>query len=104
MEEEFSVEKFLIPRRLNDGAQFFIWELDTAIIFIVTMLMFALLFDGLGLLIGAVVGLRATKLLSRLKELGGKQVVMGALYWYTPSTVWPAFKNAPISYIREYSA
>lgn len=102
MEEEIDIEKFLIPRRLNDKAQFFIWELDTAIVFMVTIILFSLLFDAWGILIGAFVAIKATKWLNNLKEMGGKQIVMGFLYWYSPSTMWPAFKNTPPSYIREY--
>lgn len=96
-------EKFLIPRRLEDGAQFFIWDADSAVLFISCILMCSLLLQLWGFLVGALVGYYATKLLSNLKEMGGKQVVMGVLYWYTPSRWWPAFKHLRCeSHIREY--
>ena len=97
-------EKYLIPRRLEDGAQFFIWQADSAVLFIFCLLASSLMFGLWGLLIGVACGYYAVKLLSNLKELGGKQTVMGALYWYTPSRWWPALKSLRCeSHIREYT-
>lgn len=97
-------EKYLIPRRLDDRAQFFLWEADTAVLFIGSLLMCSLLFGLWGFLIGVVMGYQLTKMLANLKEMGGKQIVMGVLYWYTPSSWWPVFRHTPESHVREYSA
>lgn len=103
MQAEIDIEKFLIPRRLDDKGQLLFWDVDTAMIFIITVMFSSMMFDLWGLVIGLYVGVKLVKVLANLKEMGGKQVIMGVLYWYTPSDWWPDFKQSAKSYVQEYS-
>ncbi len=87
---------FWIPRNLDAPNLFFIWEADSAMLFIIILIvagvmnMFA---------IGAVLAYMAVKGYSYLKEEGGRGLLVKLMYWYTPSD-WMS-KRLP-SYVREY--
>ncbi len=88
---------FLIPRRLDDPPQFFLWDADEAVLVIFFVLLGALL----GLIVpGAVIGLLLARGFTRVKAEGGRGIIPRFLYWYTPSQWW--FRSRAPSHVREY--
>jgi len=63
---------FLIPRRLDDPPQFFLWDADEAVLVIFFVLLGALL----GLIIpGAVIGWLLARGFIRIKAQGGRGII-----------------------------
>lgn len=90
-------DDYWIPRNLDAPPLFFIWETDTALIWIVWLFMGALLnMFFLGLFFAIIFG----RGYARLKEEGGAGLITKIMYWYTPSELWLS-KRLP-SHIREY--
>ena len=88
-----------IPRTLDDPALLFLWEWDTAVVFLVWAIMGAIL-GGLGLLFGMFMGAICTRGYARLKEEGGRGLIAKMIFWFTPlSGLFSA--NNP-SHIREH--
>lgn len=90
-------ERYLIPRRLDDPAQFFFWDADEAVVVIFFTLMGALLGE---ILVGIAIGLLLARAFARVKAEGGRGVITRVLYWYTPSPWW--FRSKAPSHVREY--
>ena len=88
---------FLIPCRLDDPPQFFLWDADEAVLVIFFVLLGALL--GL-IVLGAVIGLLLARGFTRVKAEGGRGIIPRFLYWYTPSQWW--FRSRAPSHVREY--
>jgi conjugal transfer pilus assembly protein TraL len=90
-------EDFWIPRNLDASPLFFIWELDIAMVYVVCFTLGAVLnMFLLGTFFAVVLG----RGYARLKEEGGKGLIMKVLYWYTPSEYWLS-KYLP-SHVRAY--
>lgn len=90
-------DDFWIPRNLDATPLLFIWELDTAMIYIVWLILGGVLgMFWLGLVFAIVFG----RGYARLKEEGGTGLILKILYWYTPSELW--LSNHLPSNIREY--
>lgn len=92
-------ENCRIPRTLNDPPLMFLWELDTACIFIVWCILGAIL-GGSGLIFGMVVGMFCTRGYSRLKEEGGRGLIVKMMYWFTSASIFFSKENP--SHIREH--
>jgi len=90
-------EDYWIPRELDAPRLFFIWEADSAMIFIICLLLGAMLSMYVASLLFAYV---VTKGWIYLKDEGGRGLLMKFLYWYTPSHIWLS-KRLP-SFSREY--
>jgi len=90
-------EHYWIPRTLDAPNLFFLWEADSALLFMAVVFMFSLMSM---FLIGLVMGVIAIKLLARIKEEGGKGLFLRVLYWYTPSDLW--FNDDRASHLREF--
>ncbi len=90
-------DSYWIPRNLDAPALFFIWEVDTAMIAIVLVILGSVMnmFP-----FGVAAAYFCCKGYARLKEEGGQGLIKRILYWYTPSTMWLS-KTLP-SNIREY--
>jgi len=88
---------YTIPRTLDAPKMFFLWELDTAFIFIFWIILGALMQT---IIIGLILGFFVTRAYSQLKAEGGRGLILRFLYWYTPSDLWLT-KQYP-SHIKEY--
>ncbi len=90
-------DDYWIPRTLDAPPLFFIWEADNAMLFIFWVIMGAVInMFWLGLFFAVLF----SRGYARLKEEGGKGLIMKILYWYTPSDIWLS-RRMP-SHIREY--
>lgn len=87
---------FLIPRQLDAPRLMLKWELDSAIIFIVIIVLFGVLNMPIT---GLALALLFGKAYSYLKEEGGRGLIVRVIFWYFPST-W--LTNIGVSHIREY--
>ncbi len=90
-------EHYLIPRRLDDPPQFFLWDADEAVLVIFFVLLGALLGQ---IIVGAIIGLLLARTFTRVKAEGGRGIIPRFLYWYTPSQWW--FRSRCPSHVREY--
>ena len=88
---------FWIPRNLDAQRLFFIWEADSAFLFIFFLIMGGLLNM---FVLGAALAIFVTKFWQYLKEEGGRGLIIKILYWYTPTEIWLSRRNP--SHIREY--
>ncbi|EAT10689.1 type IV conjugative transfer system protein TraL (plasmid) [Bermanella marisrubri] len=88
-------ENYWIPRTLEDPPLFFVWEMDTAVVFLTSMIIFLLFSSPI---IGFFVSLWLSKSYARVKEQGGVSLFGSFLYWYLPVDL---SKRYP-SFIREY--
>ncbi len=81
-------ERYLVPRRLDDPPQFFMWDADEAVLVIAAAILFSVAGNGLGFLAGAALGLFAARGLATLKLQGGLGTIKAFLWWYTWSDPW----------------
>ena len=86
-------ERYLVPRRLDDPPQFFLWDADEAVLVITGAVLFSVAGDGLGFLVGAALGLLAARGLATLKLQGGIETIKAFLWWTTWSEPWWRPKN-----------
>lgn len=87
---------YMIPRNLDAPPLVFMWEADTAGVYVLFIMLGAIMqMFVFGVICAVVVG----RAYARLKEEGGKGLLMKIIYWYTPST-WLT-KRHP-SHVREY--
>jgi type IV conjugative transfer system protein TraL len=93
-----SDDNYWIPRTLDAPPLFFIVEADSAMIFL-TWLILGAVMGGLGLVFGIFIGWACTRAYVRLKEEGGKGLILKILYWFMPSQ-WASKLNP--SHIREH--
>lgn len=92
------MERYLIPRHLDDSPMIFMWDADEAGTFIFLML-FGALFQQF--IVGIVFGFLSARALARIKQAGGRGLILRFLYWYTRADLW--IKCRAPSYIREYT-
>ena len=92
------MERYLIPRHLDDSPMIFMWDADEAGAFIFLML-FGALFQQF--IAGIVLGFLTARALARIKQAGGRGLILRFLYWYTRSDLW--IKCRAPSYIREFT-
>lgn len=88
---------YWIPRNLDAPALFFMWEADSAMLFIGCLVLAGVMNM---FLVGIVIAVIVNKAYGHLKEEGGRGLLMRMLYWYTPSELWLS-KRLP-SHVREY--
>ena len=93
-------ERFYIPRTLDDPPLFFMFQFDDAMVFIACVVICALMGTALMFIVGIVLGMTVAKAYGRLKEEGGRGLLIRILYWYTPSEWW--FRSMTPSHVREY--
>jgi len=89
-------DNYLIPRHLDAPPLLFMWEADTAMIFIVLMLMGMLLQS---VILGLGSAILVTRVYRRIKEEGGRGLLVKLMYWYWPSD-WVTSRHP--SHVREY--
>ena len=92
------VERYMIPRHLDDPPMVFMWDADEAGTFIFLM-MFGAFFHQF--IAGLVLGFLAARALARIKQAGGRGLILRFLYWYTRSDLW--IKSRAPSFVREYT-
>jgi len=92
-------DRFYIPRTLDDPPLFFLWAFDEASLFIACALLGGMLGKELAIL-GVVMGWVAARGLARIKQQGGRGLLVRVLYWYIPSEWW--FPTLTPSWAREY--
>ena len=90
-----NAEAFLIPRTLDDPKLMFIWEMDSALIAIVTVF-FGLMTEMV--VLGLVAAYFLTKGYNKLKEEGGKGLIVRICYWFLPNF---GIGRSVASHIRE---
>lgn len=95
MEDE---EDYWIPRTFDAPRLFFVWEADTAMIFIIWVVLCACM-GGLGIVFGISIGWLCARGYSTLKEEGGRGLIMKIYFWFMPSGL--VSKKNP-SHIREH--
>ena len=93
-----SLACYAIPRHLDDPPMIFMWDADEAGTFIFLILFGALVQQFIA---GIVLGIIATRTLARIKQAGGRGLILRFLYWYTRSDLW--IKCRAASYLREMS-
>lgn len=90
-------EDYWIPRNLDAPPLLFKWEADSAVLFVMMLILFGVLNMYLFGMFAAFLSCRGY---SYMKEEGGRGLIMKTLYWYTPSEIM--FSNKVPSHIREY--
>ncbi len=88
---------FWIPRTLDDPPLFFIWQADVAYFYILFFILGSLLNM---VVMGIVVAIFVARGYARLKEEGGKGLIVKFLYWHGPDCLWPLGRHP--SYVREF--
>ena len=75
------VKQTHIPRTLNAPPMFFIWESDTAMIYIIFIILGAVMnMFLLGLFMAEI----SRRMYLKVKAEGGRGLIVRLLYWYTP--------------------
>jgi len=92
------MERYMIPRHLDDPPMVFMWDADEAGTFMFLML-FGALFQQF--IAGVILGLLTSRALARIKQAGGRGLILRFLYWYTRSDLW--IKCRAPSFMREYA-
>ncbi len=93
-----SLEKFYIPRHLDDAPRFLLWSIDEAMAAMLPVFLGIIL--GIGVLapILAIISFKSWK---RIKGSSVQGVVRRLIYWYYPKEVL-GLKATPDSAIRNY--
>lgn len=79
-----SVEKFYIPRHLDDAPRFLFWSIDEAISAIIPF-MCGLMFNlKLFTLVIAIISFKGWK---KIKGAGGGAAIRAMIYWYYPNQI-----------------
>lgn len=88
----------MIPRHLDDPPMVFMWDADEAGTF-----MFLTLFGALfqQFIAGVILGVLTARALARIKQAGGRGLILRFLYWYIRSDLW--IKCRAPSFVREYA-
>jgi len=90
-------EDYWIPRQLDAPNLFFMWDADNAMIVIVFIFLGGMMNM---FFVGIVLAIIFGRAYARLKEEGGRGLLVKILYWYTPSDWWLT-KKLP-SHVREF--
>lgn len=90
-------DEYWVPRNLDAPPLLLMWEADTAILFFGVFL-FGSVFGSV--LFATLVAVLCARAYRRLKEEGGRGLIVRLLYWYTPYGTWLR-RHLP-SHIREY--
>lgn len=70
-----------VPRNLNAPPMFFIWEADIAMLWLTCIILGATMgMAPLGIMMAEI----SRRIYSKLKNEGGRGLMMRLLYWYTP--------------------
>ncbi|WP_018694126.1 type IV conjugative transfer system protein TraL [Algicola sagamiensis] len=93
------LERYWVPRTLDAGMLFFVWEADTALIFLIPIFI-GMSLGAVGLLLGVMAGWLLARLYVRLKDEGGKGLILKLFFWFLPSQSWGSKRNP--SHIREF--
>lgn len=93
--------RYLIPRHLDDPPMLFIWEGDTAGIFMLPFMLGYYMSSIYTLAVGVIVGVIVAKWYANIKSDGGTGLILHWLYWYTPAVFWSKWIHVP-SDVREY--
>jgi len=89
-------QDYMIPRNLDAPPLLFMWEADSAGVYLLFFFLGALMqMFVFGVICAIVVG----RAYARLKDEGGKGLLMKMVYWYTPSS-WLTTRHP--SHIREW--
>lgn len=91
------LDNYRIPRHLDAPPMFLMWEADTVGMFMIGLAA-AFIFEHL---LPLLLGLALANMYARLKQDGGRGVLVHTLYWYTPSSASITSKKIH-SHIREY--
>ena len=90
-------QDYWIPRTLDAPPLMLMFEADVAVIFLFIVFLFMTME---AFLMGVFLAVVAARSYSKLKEEGGKGLLIKILYWYTPADYW--FSEQRPSHIREY--
>jgi type IV conjugative transfer system protein TraL len=96
--------EYRIPRYLDEPELFPIWTKGETTLLLLPTLSGFLLFQGMGLLIGLVVGVTFLKSFKNFKLKNGRYAFFAACYWFLPRRflVYNLYQALPPSHIREY--
>lgn len=93
-----SLEKFYIPRHLDDAPRFLLWSVDEAMSALIPIFLGAVL--GLGILT-PIFGIISFKSWKKIKGSGGQGLLKSIIYWFYPVSVL-GLKKTPDSSIKHY--
>ena len=93
-----NLEKFYIPRHLDDAPRFLLWSVDEAMSVILPVFLGIVLGFGILTLILPIICFKSWK---KIKGSGGQGVVRRLIYWYYPKEIL-GLKATPESAIRNY--
>jgi conjugal transfer pilus assembly protein TraL len=95
------MEKFVIPKHLDDPTRFLLWSVDEAMSFMVPVFFGVMLGHGI---IGLILSIFSYKFWKKVKGNGaGRSIIKGLLYWYYPKSV-SGLNATPDSSNRNYIA
>lgn len=96
-----SLEKFYIPKHLDDAPKFLLWSIDEAMSFIVPLFIGVMMNMGV---VGVIVAIATFKMWKKIKGTGGgSNLIKCIIYWYYPCHVL-GLKATPDSSIKSYIA
>jgi type IV conjugative transfer system protein TraL len=91
------MDKYHIPRHLDEPVKIILWTMDEFFIFIIPFITLLLWFNQP--IIAIVLGVMFVAFLKRLKGEQGHYFIYNLMYWYLPDMI--KFKKTPPSYIRQ---
>jgi type IV conjugative transfer system protein TraL len=97
-------DEFRIPRYLDEPELFPIWTKGESVLVLAPVLFGYLLWRGMGLLVGLVIGVTLLKSAKNFTLKHGRHWFLRLCYWYLPRRflVYNLYRALPSSHIREY--
>jgi len=95
-----NLEKFYIPKHLDDAPRFLLWSIDEAMSAMIPI--FLGTFMGIGIF-GPVLAIISFKSWKKIKGSGGQGLLKKLIYWHYPRSVL-GLKSTPDSSVKNYIA
>ncbi len=93
-----SLEKFYIPKHLDDAPRFLLWSVDEAMAAMIPLFFGILMGMGVFTPILAIISFKSWK---KIKGSGGSSLLKSLIYWHYPRTLL-GLKATPDSSIKNY--
>lgn len=93
-----SLEKFYIPKHLDDAPRFLLWSIDEAMSAMIPLFLGVLMSLGIASPILALISFKSWK---KVKGSGGSSLVKAFIYWHYPSSIL-GLKATPDSSIKNF--
>ena len=95
-----NLEKFYIPKHLDDAPRFLLWSIDEAMSVLIPVFIGAMLSLGFMTPILAIISFKSWK---KIKGSGGQSLLKSIIYWHYPRDIL-GLKSTPDSAVRNYIA